>query len=163
MITKILPEIAKKSSNMLDKPVPSLDKVITKIMDVVWIEDIIEYEKTSAKSVQSTLFDESSEKHEGGWITKSTVMVVNYKDQTQKFNLYAVIPEDAVIGNVTPKPTKITDNYIKWNLDTIPPADKRDIYFELAGLDKEDFDENDLYIENINPSYVIGADKWEGD
>ncbi|UCF13805.1 MAG: DNA topoisomerase VI subunit B [Thermoplasmatales archaeon] len=163
LITKILPEIAKKSSNMLDKPTPSLDKVITKIMDVVWIEDIIEYEKTSSKPVQSTLFDESSEKREGGWITKSTVMVVNYKNKPQKFNLYAVIPEDAVIGSVTPQPTKITDNYIKWNLDTIIPADKRDIYFELAGLDKEDFDENDLYVENINPSYVIGADKWEGD
>lgn len=163
LITKILPEIAKKSSKMLDKPVPSLDKVITKIMDVVWIEDIIEYEKTSAKPVQSTLFDNSSEKREEGWITKSTVMVVNYKNKPQKFNLYAVIPEDAVVGSVTPKPTKITDNYIKWNLDTIPPADKRDICFELAGLDKEDFDENDLYVENINPSYVIGADKWEGD
>ena len=163
LITKILPEIAKKSSNMLDKPVPSLDKVITKIMDVIWIEDFIEYEKTSAKPVQSTLFDGSSEKREGGWITKSTVMVVNYKDKPQKFNLYAAIPEDAVVGTVTPKPTKITDNYIKWNLEGIPPADKRDIYFELAGLDKGDFDENDLYVEDINPSYVIGADKWEGD
>jgi hypothetical protein len=114
-------------------------------MDVVWIEDIIEYEKTSAKPVQSTLFDESSEKREEGWITKSTVMVINYKNKPQKFTLYAVVPEDAVIGSVKPKPTKITDNYIKWNIDTIPPADKRDIYFEL------------------NPSYVIGADKWEGD
>ena len=163
LITKILPEIAKKSSNMLDKPVPSLDKVITKIMDIIWIEDLIEYEKISAKPVQSTLFDGSSEKREGGWITKSTVMVVNYKDKPQKFNLYAAIPEDAVVGTVTPKPTKITDNYIKWNLEGIPPADKRDIYFELAGLDKGDFDENDLYVEDINPSYVIGADKWEGD
>ena len=163
LITKILPEIAKKSSKMLDKPVPSLDKVITKIMDIIWIEDLIEYEKTSAKPVQSTLFDKSSEEREGGWITKSTVMVVNYKDKPQKFNLYAAIPEDAVVGTVTPKPTKITDNYIKWNLEGIPPADKRDIYFELAGLDKGDFDENDLYVEDINPSYVIGADKWEGD
>ena len=163
LITKILPEIAKKSSKMLDKPVPSLDKVITKIMDVVWIEDLIEYEKTSVKPVQSTLFDDSSEKREEGWITKSTIMVVNYKNKPQKFNLYAVIPEDAVVGTVTPKPTKITDNYIKWNLDTISPADKRDICFELAGLEKEDFDENDLYVENINLSYIIGADKWEGD
>ena len=163
LITKILPEIAKKSSKMLNKPVPSLEKVITKIMDIVWIEDLINYEKTSAKPVQSTLFDNSSEERKGGWITKSTVMVVNYKDKPQKFNLYATIPEDAVVGTVTPKPIKITENYIKWNLEGILPADKRDIYFELAGLDKGDFDENDLYVENINPSYVIGADKWEGD
>ncbi|UCD14719.1 MAG: DNA topoisomerase VI subunit B [Thermoplasmatales archaeon] len=163
LITKILPEIAKKSSNMLDKPVPSLDKVITKIMDVVWIEDLIEYEKTSPEPVQSTLFDDSTEKREGGWITKSTIMVVNYKNKPQKFKLYALIPEDAVVGTVTPKPMKITNNFIKWNLDTISPADKIDIFFELAGLDKGDFDENDLYIESINASYVIGADKWEGE
>jgi DNA topoisomerase-6 subunit B len=161
LITKILPEIAKKSADMLGKPVPSLDKIITKIMDVVWIEDLIEYEKVPERTVQTTLFEDSS--REGRWITKSTILVVNYKNKPQRFNLYAVIPEDAVVGMVNPKPAKIASNYIKWNLDTIPPADKVDIYFELAGLDKGDFDENDLYIENINPSYVIGADKWEGE
>lgn len=163
LITKILPEIAKKSSDMLGKPVPSLDAVITKIMDVIWIEDIIEYEKTSSKPVQATLFEDSSENRDGGWITKSTILVVNYKNMPQKFNLYALIPEDAVVGTVTPKPAKITSRYIKWNLDAIDPANKVDISFELAGLDKGDFDENDLYIENINASYVIGADKWEGE
>ena len=90
-------------------------------------------------------------------------MVVNYKRNPQKFNLYAIIPEDSVVGTVTPKPTKITNHYIKWNLDTIPPANKIDINFELAGLEQGDFDENDLYIENIKAAYVIGADKWEGD
>ena len=163
LITKILPEIAKKSSDMLGKPVPSLDAVITKIMDVIWIEDLIEYEKTSSKPVQATLFEDSSENIDGGWITKSTILVVNYKNMPQKFNLYALIPEDAVVGTVTPKPAKITSRYIKWNLDAIDPANKVDISFELAGLDKGDFDENDLYIENINASYVIGADKWEGE
>ena len=38
-----------------------------------------------------------------------------------------------------------------------------DITFELAGLQKGDYDENDLYVEQINPGFVIGADKWEGD
>jgi DNA topoisomerase-6 subunit B len=163
LITRILPEIAKKSAHMLDKPVPSLDAVITKIMDVVWIEDLIEYEKVSREPVQTTLVGGMPQGHEGGTITKSKIMVVNYKRNPQKFNLYAVIPDDAVVGTVTPKPTKITNNYIKWNLDTIPPANKVDVNFELAGLEKGDFDENDLYIENINPAYVIGADKWEGD
>ena len=81
----------------------------------------------------------------------------------QKFNLYAIIPEDAVVGTVKPKPSKITNNYIKWSLETIQPSNKVDINYELAGLNVGDFDENDLYIENINPTYVIGADKWEGD
>lgn len=163
LITRILPEIAKKSAHMLNKPVPSLDAVITKIMDVVWIEDLIEYEKVSREPVQSTLTGDMPQGHEGGTITRSRIMVVNYKRTPQKFNLYAVIPEDAVVGTVNPKPAKITNNYIKWNLDTIPPANKVDVNFELAGLEKGDFDENDLYIENLNPAYVIGADKWEGD
>jgi len=162
LITKILPEIAKKSANMLNKPIPSLEPIITKIMDVVWIEDLIEYEKIKREPVQTTLISESSEQQREGTITKSRIMVINYKHTPQQFNLYAIIPEDSVVGSVTPKPSKISDNYIKWSLETIPPAKKIDINFELAGLEKGDFDENDLYVENINPAYVIGADKWEG-
>jgi len=163
LITRILPEIAKKSASMLEKPVPSLEAVITKIMDVVWIEDVIEYEKPEVTSVQTTL-DSTGETQDGeGFITKSKIMVVNYKRTPQKFNLYALKPEDAVVGQIHPKPSKIADNYIKWGLQSIQPADKVDVMFELAGLNKGDFDENELYIENINPSFVIGADKWEGD
>jgi DNA topoisomerase-6 subunit B len=163
LITRILPEIAQKSAHMLDKPIPALDAIITKIMDVVWIEDIIEYERVSREPVQTTLIGETAQESRGGTITKSKIIVVNYKRNPQKFNLYAIIPEDAVVGEVSPKPLKITNNFIKWNLNEIPPANKVDINFELAGLEKGDFDENDLYIENINPSFVIGADKWEGD
>jgi DNA topoisomerase-6 subunit B len=167
LITKILPEIAKKSSKMLNKPVPSLDAVITEIMDVIWIEDLIEYEKVKGgnlnKPIQTTLIGEEPEKHGSGVITKSTIMVVNYKRKPQKFNLYVLIPEEAVVGMVEPKPVKISDKYIKWDLGTIPSANKVDISFELAGLEEGDFDENDIYTEDINPSFVIGADKWEGD
>jgi len=162
LITKILPEIAKKSAHMLDKPVPSLDKVITQIMDVVWIEDVVEYEKVRGKPVQAKLDDTKGES-EGGWIAKSTIMVVNYKSKPQKFNLYALFPKDAVVGTINPKPAKVTDTYIRWNLESIPSISKVNIYFELAGLKKGDFDENDLYVQDINPTYVVGADKWEGE
>ena len=67
------------------------------------------------------------------------------------------------MGNVSPPPVKITNHYLKWNIESIPPAQKTDICFELAGLQKDDFDENDLYVEDINPSFVIGADNWEGE
>ncbi|HEC81528.1 MAG TPA: DNA topoisomerase VI subunit B, partial [Thermoplasmatales archaeon] len=71
---------------------------------------------------------------------------------------------DAVVGFVNPKPAKIEEGkYIKWCLPAIEPTGKLEVTFELAGLDKGDFDENDLYVEGINPEYVIGADKWEGD
>lgn len=166
LISKILPEIAKKSAHMIDKPVPSLEGVITKIMDVVWIEDVIDYETVKReKTVQTKINVEDGEaKIPGeGVITKSRILVANYKRKPQKFNLYTIIPEDAVVGNVDPKPAKIASNYIKWNLESIPPVGKADITFELAGLEKGDFDENDIFVENINPTFVIGADKWEGD
>jgi hypothetical protein len=149
---------------MLNKSVPCLDPIITKIMDVVWIEDLIEYEKIERAPVQTTLTeDPSQEKQREGIITKSKILIINYKRTPQKFNLYALIPEDSIVGTVIPKPSKITSNYIKWTLETIQPANKIDITYELAGLGEGDFDENDLYVENINPTFVIGADKWEGD
>jgi DNA topoisomerase-6 subunit B len=145
--------------------IPSLEKVITRIMDVVWIEDVVEYEKVRGKPMQIKLdtTDPKGKAESGGWIAKSTIMVVNYKNKPQKFNLYALFPKNAVVGDIKPKPTKVTDSYIKWSLDSIDPTNKVDIFFELAGLNKGDFDENDLYIQNINPTYVIGADKWEGE
>ena len=163
LITKILPEIAKKSSSMLGKPLPPLDPVITKIMDVIWIEDLVEYETVKRIPVQTTLIESDPEKNPGGVITKSTIVVANYKEKPQNFSLYAVIPEDAVVGTVTPEPSQKTRRYLKWKIEDIPPAQKVDITFELAGLQKGDFDENDLYVSNINPANVIGADKWEGE
>ena len=82
----------------------SLEAIITEIMDVVWIEDLIEYEKvkdnSSSKPIQTTLMDETPGKHGSGVITKSTIMVVNYKRNPQKLNLFVLIPEDAVVGMV---------------------------------------------------------------
>jgi len=163
LITKILPEIAKKSSSMIKKPMPSLDTVITKIMDVVWIEDLIEYEPLKNTSIQTTLLEEDSDHTKKGVLTKSRIMVVNYKEKPQKFSLYAIIPEDSRVISVQPPPKRTTSKYLQWHLEKIPPAGKVDILFELEGLEKGDFDENDLYIEHINPSFVIGADQWEGD
>ncbi len=164
LITQILPEIAKKSSSMLNKPVPSLDGVITKIMDVIWIDDTIEYEPVKREpTIQTTLFENHDKQPIERVITKSKITIVNYKRRPQRFNLYAVIPADAVLGEVKPSPVKTTSHYIKWRLDEIPPGGKIELNFELAGLEKGDFDENDLYVEGINPAYVIGADKWEGD
>jgi DNA topoisomerase-6 subunit B len=165
LITKILPEIARKSSDMLKKPMPNLDPIITKIMDIVWIEDFIEYEKVKHEiPVQTTLSDtiETMQKTRVGIITKSRIQVVNYKQKSQRFHLYTIIPEESIIGDIDPKPQKVTGNYIKWELPSIAPAEKIELMFELAGLEEGDFDDNDLYISKINPSYVIGADQWEG-
>ena len=148
---------------MIGKPQPALEGVITKIMDVIWIEDLIEYEMVKNKPIQTTLVNPNPEENKGGVITKSMIRIANYKSNPQSFNLIALIPEDAIVGEISPKPVEVTKRYLKWKLEPIPPANKKDVIFELAGLQKDDFDENDLYVEDINPGFVIGADKWEGE
>jgi DNA topoisomerase-6 subunit B len=52
LVSKILPEIAKKSSKVVGKPEPDLAPIVCKIMDVVWIEDpTVEYEKLEGQTI----------------------------------------------------------------------------------------------------------------
>jgi DNA topoisomerase-6 subunit B len=56
LVTKILPEISKKSSAMLGKPEPDLAQIVCKIMDVVWIEDaVVEYTKLEGQMVSGAV------------------------------------------------------------------------------------------------------------
>ena len=163
LITKILPELARKTSLILNKPVPPLDEVITKIMDVVWIEDSVEYTKKPLSQIvksngQTILYEKSK-----GYVTTSKITIVNYKHKPLTFNLYALKPKEGAIINTNPKPVEIKDYYLKWKIENIKPTERLELSFEMTNLAKEDFEENDLYIENINPEYVIGAEKWEGE
>ncbi|PKK86320.1 MAG: DNA topoisomerase VI subunit B [Thermoplasmata archaeon HGW-Thermoplasmata-1] len=176
LITKVLPEIASKSAGMLGKPVPNLDHVITKIMDIVWIDDEIRYEKVQKaqpveeerKPVRQMTFDELPEDaadavvSSSGWITVSSIKVQNYTQKPQGFTIHALIPPEATLGRAEPVPSKVTPKKISWELPEIPSAKTLTIVFELAGLGKGDFDENEIYTEGINPLCVIGADNWEG-
>ena len=140
LISKILPQIAEKSASIMEKPVPSIEKVIAKIMDIIWIDDQLEY---------------------GNGIS-SRIQITNYKEKARRFHLYAGIPREAMVVKASPKPEKIGEEYIKWKINC-DPFKKIDIQFQLTGIEKEDMDENDLYIKGLNPSEVIGADKWEGE
>lgn len=146
LISKILPQIANKAAETLKKPPVAIDEIITQIMDILWIEDDVTYEKK-----------------EDSWVTKSKITLTNYMTKKQQFTLYAIKPPQAMVCHVTPHPTRITDTYLKWHIKNLASNGKQEIGFELTGIDKGDFDENDLYIQGINPIHVIGAEKWEGD
>ncbi len=52
LVNKILPEISRKSAEMLKKPEPDLAPIVCKIMDVVWVDDVTAtYEKMPASEV----------------------------------------------------------------------------------------------------------------
>lgn len=140
IVQKVLPALAEKSSKVVGKPMPPLKKVIAKIMDVVWIDDSIEFENG---------------RH------KVRINIMNYTSKGKSLTLYAVIP-DTLVENINPKPRKIDGNKIVWDISRIPSTESKEITFELFGLEKDDYDENELYVDKINPIHVIGAEPWQG-
>lgn len=140
LISKILPEIARKSAEMVGKPVPSIDRIISRIMNIVWIEDEI-VEKDG--------------------MLESRIRITNYKDTSQNFILYAEIPDKEKVAEVSPEPVEVKEKVIKWKIN-IKPSEKVEYCFKL-NKDSYDFEENNLYISGINPVNVVGAEKWEGE
>jgi DNA topoisomerase-6 subunit B len=138
IVQKILPVLAEKAAKIAKKPVPKLDHVIAKIMNIVWIEDSVEYEKNR-------------------YIVK--IQVRNLTQRKRKFKLIAEHPV-AKVENVKPKASKTEEGTIFWNLTNITPTENRELSFELVGLEKGALDEAELFIEGIDPIHVVGAEPW---
>ncbi|HEY5539694.1 MAG TPA: DNA topoisomerase VI subunit B [Thermoplasmata archaeon] len=145
IVQRILPKIAEKSAKVVDKKVPNLDATITKIMGVVWIEESIAWD---AKARKHTV----------------TVDVHNFTPAGKKFNLHALLPRAAKLGTVDPKPAEVReDGKITWELKRIASVEKATVTFELTGLDKDEYDEAELYVSGISSELVIGAEPLPGD
>jgi len=144
IVQEILPLIAQKSAKIVGKPIPKLSGCITKIMNVVWIDDAVTYEKG---------------RH------KVRISIYNYTPQSQKFNLHMVLPPGAFdYKGLQFFPTEVRDDgKASWELPKIASTDRLDINFALTGLSKEDYDENEIYSSGINPVFIIGAEPIPGD
>jgi DNA topoisomerase-6 subunit B len=144
IVQGLLPQIAEKSASIVGKPVPRLEPIITKIMNVVWIDDTVEYIK---------------KKHE------VTISIYNYTPSRKKFNLYAVVPAGSVDEkSFSLKPNRIRKTgKMRWELKSIPSTERLDVKFKLKGLDADDFDEAEIYVSGINQVQVIGAEPLPGD
>ena len=145
IVLRILPKIAEKSAKVVDKTVPNLDATITKIMGVVWIEESIAWDAKARRHVV-------------------TVDVHNFTPAGKKFNLHALLPRAAKLGTVEPKPDEVReDGKVTWELKRIGSVEKATVTFELLGLDKDEYDESELYVSGISPELVIGAEPLPGD
>jgi DNA topoisomerase-6 subunit B len=144
IVQEILPLIAQKSAKIVKKPVPQLSGTITKIMNVVWIDDSVVYEK---------------KRH------RVKVDIYNYTPKQTRFNLHAVVPSTGIeLLRSEPRPVEVKeDGKITWELKPIRSTEKFTVAFELEGLEPELYDENELYASGIDPSMIIGADPLPGD
>lgn len=144
IVRELLPQIAEKSALIVGKNVPDLGKTITKIMNVVWIDDSVDWVE---------------DRH------RVSVSIYNYTPTGKKFSLHSIIPNGAMIGGygeIKPKEIK-NGGKVTWDLKRIPSTERIDIIYDLIGLDRDEYDDNELYISGINSVGVIGAEPLPGD
>ena len=126
-------------------PAPSLDPTITKIMGVVWIDEQIAYDKKQKRH-------------------KVRIDAHNFTAAGKRLNLHVLLPRGVAAKSVDPKPVEIReDGKITWELKRIDSVSKSSVSFVLEGLDEAEYDESEIYVSNINPALVIGAEPLPGD
>ena len=138
IVQKIIPEIAKKSAEIVGKPVPPIDKTITKIMGVLWVD----YESKYAKGA----FD-------------AKITVINYMEKKAKFSLYAEIEKED-IASISPEGTP-DGRGIRWELK-LEPTESFEISLKLRG-ERGDYSDMELYTDGVNQVHVVGAEPLPGD
>ncbi len=142
IIRKLLPIIAERSAHLLNRPVPPIEPIVAKIMNSVLVREEIQYE--AAKRAHHVKID-----------------VVNFTPSRKRFKLLSVVPSDALVPSVSPKPLSMENHIITWELRGLQTMERLQLCFDLMGLDKDDFEECELYIKDIDPELVNGAEPWD--
>lgn len=144
IVQDIIPMIAEKSAKIVGKPVPKLAGTITKIMNVVWIDDDVTFEK---------------KKH------RVSVRIYNYTPKSQTFHLHMVVPFDKIDKkSLELEPLEVRDGTkVTWEVKRVASTEIYELGFDLVGLSQDDYDENELYVSGIDPASVIGVDVLPGD
>jgi DNA topoisomerase-6 subunit B len=144
IVQDIIPMIAEKSAKIVGKPVPKLAGTITKIMNVVWIEDSIKSEKN---------------RHH------VSVKIYNYTPKTQSFHLHMLVPYDKIDQKtLKEKPLEIREtNKLTWDVKRIASTEIFELTFDLHGVPLEQYDDNEIYVSGIDAASIIGAEVLPGD
>ncbi|MEC9090283.1 MAG: DNA topoisomerase VI subunit B [Candidatus Thermoplasmatota archaeon] len=140
LVNIILPEIHDKAIAILDaEPVP-LAPVITKIMNAVFLEEKVEWDKEEK-------------------VTKASVEVFNYTARPRAYTILSTWPEREGVTMV--------ENHLggrreakglwAWKLETLDPGSSTTVTFSVGGLSKGDWTEIDVFFRGAGD--IIGATK----
>ena len=139
LVQKVLPAIAEKTSSVVGQPVPNLDKVVAAIMDVVWIEEKIEFEKEHIEI---------------------EVEIINYRLRSANFKLRAEVPGHE-IKEAEPRPGKREGNHVIWSVG-LPTTESAKYKFVIPQGTRSSFEGLELWVEGIDSTNIIGAEAWTG-
>ena len=140
LINIILPEISRKSSEMLGREEPDLSPVITRIMNAVFLEDEVTWDNDTKQNICS-------------------VTIYNYTARARAYTILAKWPEAKGVRMVeNPRGgRKETNGLWAWRLDTLNPGESAEIRFTVEGLTKGDWNETDIFFRGNGD--IIGANK----
>jgi len=139
LVKKILPAIAEKTSSVVGQPVPNLDKVVAAIMDVVWIEEDIEFNDGQIEV---------------------EVKITNYRLRSANFKLRAEVPGHE-IKEAEPRPGRREGNQVIWSIG-LPTTESTKYKFTVPDGTRSSFEGIELWIEGMDSSSIIGAEAWTG-
>ena len=140
LINVILPEISKKSSQLLDREEPDLAPVITQIMNAVFCEEELGWDKERK-------------------LATCEITVFNYTARARAYTILAKWPEsDTVAMEENPMGgRKEAHGLWAWRLDTLNPGASATISFSLSGLGRGDWGDTDIFFRGNGD--IIGATK----
>ena len=142
LINDILPAIAKKSAEILDKPIPDLAGSITKIMSAVICETTTEWNKENK-------------------CTDVSIVIYNYTSRARSYTILATWPEKsgAKIAENDTGGRKEATGVWAWKLETLQPGETAQITYKLENLEKGDWTETDIFYRGSQE--IIGAMKMD--
>jgi len=140
LINIILPEISKKSSELLDREEPDLSPVITKIMDAVFCEEELGWDNERKMATCS-------------------ITVFNYTARARAYTILAKWPEggDTRMAENILGGRKEAKGLWAWRLDTLNPGTSTSIMFSVSGLEKGEWNDAEIFYRGNGE--VIGATK----
>ncbi len=142
LVNIILPEISKKSSELLGREEPDLAPVITQIMNAVFLEEELSWNKESRLSMCS-------------------VTVHNYTARARAYTILAKWPErEDTSMQFNPRGgRKEAKGLWAWRLDTLDPGTSTVLEFGISGLSKGDWNETDIFFRGNGE--IIGATRMD--
>ena len=142
LVNIILPEISKKSSELLDREEPDLAPVITQIMNAVFLEEELVWNKEEKLSMCS-------------------ITIHNYTARARAYTILAKWPEgpETAMSHNPRGGRKETKGLWAWRLDTLDPGTSTVLEFGISGLSKGDWNETDIFFRGNGE--IIGATKMD--